>query len=96
MYETKKFKAFVKKTMRERDRLVDLQAQNLINPPCLRKTEAIIPHRRISKESRKSRGIPALTFSDRFAKIVLQERKRFDKINKQLSAQFLLKEDGTI
>lgn len=95
MYETKKFKAFVKQTMEKRDRLLDQQTRDLTNPPCLRNTEAIIPHRRISKESRKSRGIPALTFADRFAKIILQEKRRFDKIDKQLSAQFLLKEDET-
>ena len=96
MYETKKFKAFVKKIEKEREKRAGIWENKILNPATPKSGSSIIHHRLKPKALRKSKAIPVQTFADHFAKIVLKEKKRFEKINKQLSAQFLLKEDGTL
>ena len=83
MYETKAFKAFVKKSMKERDRRLDQQAHEMMSPPSLRKVESIIPHRRISKAAKNALSAPlGLSLNDKMNRILGREKKRFNMMMK--------------
>jgi len=83
MYETKAFKAFVNRAMRERERRLDRQARELVSPPSLRKAEAVVHHRRISKAAKNALSAPlGLSFNDKMNRLLNREKKRFKMMMK--------------